>query len=246
MIIGSNLLFFENLPSTNSHAASLLKKNKLREGTIVYTNYQSAGKGYSGNTWEGEDGKNLLISIILIPSFVKPSDQFYISMTISLGICDFLLRFIPACSIKWPNDIYISNDKIAGILIESTINADQIEFSIAGIGLNINQEKFLSSAPNPVSLRQLSGINYDLRTCLSQLGRAIDQRYKQLIAGNWEEIKKEYVSKLYRYNEWHEFRDINGKFTGRILTVGDYGSLTVEIKDGNIKEYGFKEIEFIL
>jgi BirA family biotin operon repressor/biotin-[acetyl-CoA-carboxylase] ligase len=124
MIIGSNLLFFENLPSTNAHAAYLLKRENLKEGTIVYTNYQSAGKGYSGNRWESEDGKNLLISIILFPSFLKPSDQFLISMTLSLGICDFLSRFIPGCSVKWPNDIYINNDKIAGILIENAIIAD--------------------------------------------------------------------------------------------------------------------------
>ena len=153
MIIGSNLLFFENLPSTNTHAADLLKKNNLPEGTIVYTNYQSAGRGYSGNRWESEDGKNLLISIVLFPSFIKPEDQFYISMAVSLGICDFLKRYIPDCSIKWPNDIYVNNDKIAGILIESSITGNKIEYTIAGIGLNINQEKFISDAPNPVSLR---------------------------------------------------------------------------------------------
>ena len=150
MIICSNLLFFENLPSTNTHTAYLLKKKNLPEGTIVYTNYQSAGRGQTGNSWDSEDSKNLLIRIILFPSFVNPADQFYISMTISLGICDFLRRYIPVCSIKLPNDIYVNNDKIAGILLESSIIDDQIEYTIAGIGLNINQERFLSTVPNPV------------------------------------------------------------------------------------------------
>ena len=246
MIIGSNLLFFENLPSTNTHATDLLKKIDLPEGTIVYTNYQFAGRGHTRNKWESEDSKNLLISIILFPSFIKPEDQFHISMAISLGICDFLMRYIPDCSIKWPNDIYVNNDKIAGILIESSLTGNRIEFTIAGIGLNINQEIFLSNAPNPISLRLLSGHNYDLRDCLNNLGSDLDKRYKQLIAGDSGDIKKEYVSKLYRLNEWHEFRDVCGIYTGRILTVGDFGRIKIEKQSGNISEYSFKETEFIL
>jgi BirA family biotin operon repressor/biotin-[acetyl-CoA-carboxylase] ligase len=246
MIIGSDLLFIENLPSTNTHTLGLLKKNDLKEGTIVYTNYQSAGKGYSGNEWESEDGKNLLISIVLYPYFIKPEDQFIISMTISLGICDFLERFIPICSIKWPNDIYVNNDKIAGILIESSVIGESIKSTVAGIGLNINQERFLGPAPNPISLRILTGINYDLNECLIQLGSSLDCRYKHLIAGDSSQIKKEYVSKLYCLNQWREFKELNGIWSGRLLDVGDYGRLRIEKKNGEISEYSFKEIEFIL
>jgi BirA family biotin operon repressor/biotin-[acetyl-CoA-carboxylase] ligase len=246
MIIGSNLLFFENLPSTNTHIADLLKKNNLPEGTIVYTNYQSEGRGYSGNKWESENGKNLLFSILLFPSFINTEDQFLISMTISLGICDFLMRFIPDCSIKWPNDIYVNNDKIAGILIESSVIGNKIESTIAGIGLNINQEKFISTAPNPVSLRMLTGMSYDLSACMNKLGTDLDKRYKQLITGNSGLIKKEYVSKLHRLNKWCEFRDIKGICTGRILAVGDTGLIKIEKRNREICEYAFKEIEFIL
>ena len=245
MIIGSNILFFQNLPSTNSHALDLLKNSKLPEGTILCTNYQSAGKGYSGNKWESEDGKNLLISIILYPSFIKPEDQFLISMVISLGVCDFLMRFIPECSIKWPNDIWVNNDKIAGLLLESSLTGNQIEFTVAGIGLNINQQRFLSNVPNPVSLNQLTGVNYDLPSSLEKLASDLDKRYKQLIGGNYGQIKKEYVSKLYRLNRWHEFRDKNGLYRGRVLTVGDYGRLIIERQNGEISEYSFKETEFI-
>jgi BirA family transcriptional regulator, biotin operon repressor / biotin---[acetyl-CoA-carboxylase] ligase len=245
MIIGSNLLFFQNLPSTNAHTFDLLKKSKLPEGTILYTNYQSAGKGYSGNKWESEDGKNLLISIILYPSFIKPEDHFLISMVISLGVCDFLMRFIPECSIKWPNDIWVNNDKIAGLLLESSLTGNQIEFTVAGIGLNINQQRFLSNAPNPVSLNQLTGVNYDLPSSLEILASDLDKRYKQLIGGNYGQIKKEYISKLYRLNRWHEFRDKNGLYRGRVLTVGDYGRLIIERQNGEISEYSFKETEFI-
>jgi BirA family transcriptional regulator, biotin operon repressor / biotin---[acetyl-CoA-carboxylase] ligase len=246
MIIGSNLLFFENLPSTNLHAVQLMKNKDVSEGTIIYTNYQLAGRGQMENKWESMDGKNLLISIILFPSMIIPSDQFVLSMAISLGVCDFLKRYIKVSKIKWPNDIYVNNDKIAGLLIENSIMGDLIENTIAGIGLNINQDKFLSNAPNPVSLRMITGKDHELNTCLNQLASDLDKRYKQLIAGNLIQIKEEYVSHLYRLNEWCNYRDKKGLYCGRIKSIAEYGNLMIEPKSGKIKEYSFKEVEFIL
>ena len=246
MIIGSKLFFFENLPSTNTHAASLLSKNCLGDGAIVYTNYQSEGRGQAGNRWESEDNKNLLISTVIFPSMISPADQFIISMAFSLGICDFLKRYISAITIKWPNDIYVNNDKIAGILIENSIMGDLIEHTIAGIGININQVKFLSNAPNPVSLSILTGINYDLVICLNQLAVNLDKRYKQLISEDYTGIRGEYASQLYRHNKWSEFRDQDSIFSGRISTVTNNGRLLVERQNGIIREYSFKEIDFII
>jgi BirA family transcriptional regulator, biotin operon repressor / biotin---[acetyl-CoA-carboxylase] ligase len=245
MIIGSKLSFFENLPSTNTQAALLLKKKKLTEGTVIYTNYQTSGRGQVGNKWESSDGNNLLVSIILFPSMVSPADQFRISMTISLGICDFLKRHIPVCKIKWPNDIYVNNDKIAGILIENSILGENIENTIAGIGLNINQEKFLSDAPNPISLKMITGKDYDLSVCLNQLASDLDNRYKQLIGGNLALIEEDYISNLYRFNQWYRYRDNTGIYTGRIISITSYGRLQIEMQSGVIKEYSFKEVEFI-
>jgi BirA family transcriptional regulator, biotin operon repressor / biotin---[acetyl-CoA-carboxylase] ligase len=246
MIIGSRLLFFKNLPSTNTHAANLLKTNDLPEGSIVQTNYQSAGRGQTGNSWESQDGKNLLISIVLFPSMINPADQFLISEAVSLGICDFLKRYVPFCSIKWPNDIYVNNDKIAGILIENSILGNRIENTIAGIGLNINQNKFLSDALNPVSLSTLTGINYDLSNCLNQLASDLDKRYKQLISESFNQIRREYTLQLFRLNEWCNFRDLDGFYAGRIISVTDNGMLRIERQTGNISEYSFKEVNFIL
>jgi BirA family transcriptional regulator, biotin operon repressor / biotin---[acetyl-CoA-carboxylase] ligase len=244
MIIGSGLIFSENLSSTNLHAAALLKHGNPAEGTIVHTNFQTAGKGQMGNSWESEDGKNLLISIILYPVFIKADQQFVLSEVVSLGITDFLSSFLPDVFIKWPNDIYFFNDKIAGILIENSIMQDEIESSIAGIGLNINQERFVSGAPNPTSLRILTGKNHDLSECLKSLAAAIDKRYKQLLKGENSVIDKEYITSMYRYGSWNKYSDDKGLFEGRITGVTPSGKLLVEDRKGKIREYGFKEVDF--
>ncbi len=246
MIIGSKLILIDDLPSTNTYIVKLLRDETLPEGTIVHTNYQSAGRGQSGNSWESEKGKNLLISILIFPSMIKPVNQFIISMAISLGICDFLDRHIPGCTIKWPNDIYVNNDKIAGILIENSIMGEIIEYTIAGIGLNVNQEKFLSDAPNPVSMKQLTGNHFDLTSSLSQLSSDLDKRYKLVLSESYDLIRNDYSSKLYRRNGWFNFRDMKGIFSGRIISVYETGRLQIEKKSGLFEEYSFKEIEFIL
>lgn len=246
MIIGSNKIFVEKLTSTNSYAGQLLIKDDVPEGTTVCTAFQSAGKGQMGNQWESEKGKNLLLSIILYPSMILPSEQFLISMTISLGICDFLKRCSGNCTIKWPNDIYIFNDKIAGILIEHSLIGNKIKSTIAGIGLNINQDKFLSDAPNPVSLKMITGIEYDLASSLDLLLSDLDKRYKQLIAGDFDQIRNEYILKLLRLNEWSDYIDSGGLFKGRIISVTAEGRLQIENNNGEIKEFSFKEVDFIL
>ena len=181
MIIGSNIQFYGSLESTNTFASEVLKKAELQEGTVICADYQTAGKGHQGNRWESEKGKNLIFSIILYPSSVSPDDQFFISMTISLGICDFLRGILPEVKIKWPNDIYVRNDKIAGILIENTLIGNTIESCITGIGLNINQEKFSTVIPNPVSIRMITGKESDTFTCLKQLLNFLDNRDRKSV-----------------------------------------------------------------
>jgi BirA family transcriptional regulator, biotin operon repressor / biotin---[acetyl-CoA-carboxylase] ligase len=246
MIIGSKLIFCKNIESTNTYASGLVQRESISEGTIIYTNFQSAGRGQKGNRWESEDGKNLLFSIVLFPEMVIPEDQFIISMFVSLGICDFLKTLIPACKIKWPNDIYAGDDKIAGILIESSITGNSINNSIAGIGLNINQDHFPVYVPNPVSLKMLTGKNYDPDLCLKQLAGWLDKRYKQLISDRRSEIRNEYISSLYRLNELHNFKAKDGIFSGKIVAVADSGCIRIEDREGKIREFFFKEIDFII
>lgn len=245
MIIGSEIIFLENVTSTNSHAVSLLSRERPQEGTILYTGHQSAGRGQPGSKWESEPGKNLLFSVILYPSIVKPEDQFVISMALSLGMTDFISSITPDCRVKWPNDIYIKDDKIAGILIESTILGPRIEYLVAGIGLNVNQLKFPENLPNPVSLKMITGKEYDPEECLKELATCLDRRYSFIRTGASGRIKQDYISKLYRYGQWCAFRNSSGIFEGRITDVRNDGEMIIEKRSGEQSGFYFKEVEFI-
>jgi BirA family transcriptional regulator, biotin operon repressor / biotin---[acetyl-CoA-carboxylase] ligase len=245
MIIGSKYIFRKILPSTNSYASALLRSQSIPEGTIIFTNYQTAGRGQADNSWESEENKNLLFSLILYPHIIRPEEQFLISKTISLGICDFLNQYTNNVSIKWPNDIYVKDDKIAGNLIESSIMGDKIENTIAGIGLNLNQKKFKSDAPNPVSLAFITGKEFNIQESLTNLASFLDKRYKQLMNGNWSEIDNEYSGNLYRYHQWSRYSDSRGIFEGRIVSVNSQGHLQIEDRTGKIFEYGYKEVNFL-
>jgi BirA family biotin operon repressor/biotin-[acetyl-CoA-carboxylase] ligase len=191
MIIGSEIMYFPELSSTNSYAIQLLGSGRPAEGTIVRAGFQTAGRGQPGNKWESESGKNLLFSIITYPSRIKAHEQFIISMALSLGVHDFVRSKIKGCTIKWPNDIYVKNDKIAGILIENSLSGPRISYSVAGIGFNLNQEKFNGNAPNPVSLKLLTGEDYDPEITLSAMASFLDERYSQLINGEFRQIRND-------------------------------------------------------
>jgi BirA family transcriptional regulator, biotin operon repressor / biotin---[acetyl-CoA-carboxylase] ligase len=245
MIIGSNLLFYDSLTSTNTEAVSLLKTAEPDEGTVICAGFQSAGRGQSGNRWESEKGKNLLFSVILYPRSVNAEEQFLVSMTISLGICDFLDRHIKGVRIKWPNDILTGNDKIAGILIETSILGSEIESLVAGIGLNLNQDAFPDFHPRPVSLKMATDKEYDILTCLKELLPDLDRRYKHLLYGDRESIKKDYIERLYRFLEWSRFSTAGRTFTGRITDVSVSGQVSIEEQGSGIRKFSFKEFSYL-
>jgi BirA family transcriptional regulator, biotin operon repressor / biotin---[acetyl-CoA-carboxylase] ligase len=246
MVIGSKVIFKDSLESTNNFASGLLKKEALPEGTVVHSNYQTSGRGQQGNTWESEAGKNLLLSIVLYPRKIKPADQFAISMAISLGILDHVRDIVKGSAIKWPNDIYVADRKIAGLLIENSILNGSIIQSIAGIGFNVNQVDFPGYIPNPVSLKMITGNEYDLSENLRILLSKLDKRYRQLVSEHDRKMKSEYISSLYGFMEWRPFRTIpDGNIYGRIVGITQSGQLMVEAEDETIREYNFKEIEFI-
>lgn len=217
-----------------------LRESKVSDDVVVWTDYQTAGRGQGSNKWESERGQNLLFSILYHPQNFPANRQFTISIAISLAIVDALGEQIGDLSIKWPNDIYWQNGKIGGILIENRLSGHTIKESIIGVGLNVNQQKFLSDAPNPVSLWQIHGQETDREALL----HAILDRFSYYI--NKVELKQQYVSFLYRRKGYHPYSDADGVFMARFVDVEEDGHLILQKEDGQQCRYAFKEVQFII
>ena len=243
-IIGSKIERIDKVGSSNNYAATELLTKRLSEGTVFVVNSQVDGRGQVSNRWESEPNKNLTFSILLYPDFIEIQKQFEISKSISLGVVDYLKELAVDVTIKWPNDIYIGGRKVAGILIENTIRGDKISSCIVGIGLNINQKVFTSDAPNPVSLSQVSGKEYNLEESLSDLCLRIDARYHQLRHGDLLQIDHDYAQMLYQRGCWALYSDDYGEFEGQILGVDGIGRLLIKTRSGKINAYHFKEVTF--
>ncbi|MEI7829655.1 MAG: biotin--[acetyl-CoA-carboxylase] ligase [Prolixibacteraceae bacterium] len=243
-MIGSTIVHLDTVDSTNNYAAKELLTKSLTEGTIFAAACQQAGRGTGLASWESATGLNLTFSIVLYPKQVEISQQFFISKAISLGVTDFLCKYVKSVSIKWPNDIYVDDKKIAGILIETAITGGKFSRAIVGIGLNINQEVFVSDAPNPVSLKNLTSENYDLNQILKVLCACLEMRYQSLIKGNQTILQNDYETLLYRKGVWAKYRDQNSDFEGRILEVEPDGRLLIETRIGEKRGFYFKEISF--
>lgn len=244
MTIGSSIDRLSQTESTNNYAAAQLMTKRPNEGAVFVADCQTVGRGQINNFWESEPGKNLTFSFVIYPEFLRIDRQFEISKAVSLGVADFLSERVDRVRIKWPNDLYVENRKIAGILIENSIRMGKISSCIVGIGLNINQQKFLSDAPNPVSLAMLTGGEYDLVDLLEKLLLKIDARYQQLKSGLTHPIDSDYLSCLYRYQEWAHYRMNDEVFEGKIKGVDEIGRLMIENRQQNTLTFHFKEVAF--
>jgi BirA family transcriptional regulator, biotin operon repressor / biotin---[acetyl-CoA-carboxylase] ligase len=247
LFVGQNLVTLKEVDSTNTFLKNLVSNSKpLPEGTVIMAENQYAGRGQQQNRWFTEAGKNLSFSILLKPTFLLLNDQFALTQAISLGVAKALSYVAgEGIKIKWPNDIYYNNRKLGGILIENMVQGSQINNSVIGIGLNINQEQFPDYLPNATSLRQILHRDYDLKALLSEICRHIEASYLQLKAGKVAEIKKEYLSFLFGLNEMRNFRSNGEVFEGEITGVTERGLL--KIKTGETEhEYNLKEVEFLI
>lgn len=240
------LIHISETNSTNNYLQSLCSKQKVEELTVVVADFQTSGRGQRGNSWESDSGKNLLFSIVIFPEFLEARRQFLISQIISLAIKEELDTYTTDISIKWPNDIYWKEKKICGMLIENDLMGRNISQSIAGIGININQETFHSSAPNPVSLRQITGKEFDLFEILKNIVLRIQSYYSLLKKGNTESIVCQYEMSLFKKEGMHRFKDANGEFLARIIRVEPEGRLILEDEMLNKRGYMFKEVEYLL
>lgn len=246
LFLGQKIQYLPSCQSTNDEASALIVQTDPAEGTLVITDNQTAGRGQRGNQWEAQSGQNLTFSLILKPSFLTATEQFWLNMAISLGIYDTLQPLVGnSLRIKWPNDIYVADQKLGGILIENTLHGYGIAWSIVGIGLNVNQTEFGYSTATSLQLQAPLPNTYDLPGLLGRLCETLEQRYLQLRSGNRDTLKINYLQILYRFQEEHGFESEGHFFRGIIIGVDDTGRLAIA-DDGKVRYFGFKEVSFLM
>ncbi|MFP4556313.1 MAG: biotin--[acetyl-CoA-carboxylase] ligase [Bacteroidales bacterium] len=243
--IGRKIIWLDEVSSTNDYA-NAISKDVETHGVVVVANFQDEGRGQRGNSWESEQGKNLLCSILLWPTFLEVQNQFLLSKVASLAVCDVLKSKVANVSIKWPNDIYVNNCKIGGILIENSFSSPYLDSSIVGLGVNLNQKDFLQDLPNPTSLLLETGKEYSVKNFLDDLCAAFDQRFNSLIGGNPEKLSDDYFDILFRKDSYYNYRAEGEVFKAKIVGVKNSGELILETEKGTQRVFAFKEVSFVV
>ncbi len=240
-----------NISSTNDYLLSLDTQKEV----CITTDFQSAGKGMGTNTWESEAGKNLLFSVLVHPLWLPVTEQYLLSMAEAIAIHDTLTEVLEPIvdaelvgnlTIKWPNDIYWENKKLSGTRIDGNIKGGVLHDLVIGTGININQKFFFSDAPNPVSLYQITGKEFDCDEILKKI-LAYFAKYQALLRlGDKEKVVKKYHEQLYRRVGIHRYEDSNGAFDAELVRVNDNGIMTLRRTDGTLSDYEFKEVKFVI
>lgn len=240
----------DSIGSTNTYLRELKGGDPAYDYEVAVADFQTAGRGQKGNTWESEQGKNLLFSILAHPRNIKVRDQFYLSEAIALAVSDAVIavigpEFAGGVSVKWSNDVYWNDFKMAGILIENTLQGDRILYTVAGVGLDVNQEVFLSDAPNPISLKNITGRDFDRDALLTDIVERFIG-YMERAEQDMADVDRMYRERLYRREGYHPFRDAAGEFEACIEGIRPDGCLMLLTRGGEHRVYEFKQVQFIL
>lgn len=237
-----NIISVQETESTNELAKELLRKGKHSLPFVVQTEYQSQGKGQYLKKWESNKGENLLFSLVINVPQINIEQSFNISKIVAVSIRDVLSTYAKNVNIKWPNDIYVGNKKIAGILIENTIIGQRIDSSIIGIGLNVNQAKFDASLPNPISLKQIISKKTNLDSLRNKIVNQIIETFSL-----HHSVEEKYRAFLYRKGELGQFIDLSGdEFLGVITGIDSIGKLQIRTENNKIRSFFNNEVQFIL
>ncbi|MDR2963167.1 MAG: biotin--[acetyl-CoA-carboxylase] ligase [Bacteroidales bacterium] len=239
-----NILNVEEVSSTNVYLCSLLNAETPPNILVVSAEFQTAGKGQHGNVWHSERGKNLLCSHAVFPEKLPVNEQFILSQIVALALRKTMQSYDIEAHIKWANDIYVGDKKIAGILIETHILGNFISNAVVGIGLNINEIEFPSWIPNPISMAQCSGVLFNKHEVLEQYLQYFEEYFARI--AHKKELHEEYLSALYKYRTPAKFSDTSGEFRGSIVGVESDGKLRIQHENGEIRRYYFKEVRFVM
>ena len=244
----TEIIHFDHISSTNAEALNLITKSNPNEGTVISSYHQQDGKGQIGSKWHSTPYRNIAFTIILYPTFLRPSQQFILSKVAALSVVQTIKGMASTLSpkIKWPNDVYINDLKIAGILIQNQIQTSSIQSSIIGIGLNVNENNFPLHLPNPTSLTLETGKEFQLNQIVLQLKQNLLNYYNTSRDSlQHPYLDQEYLKLLYRKAELASFKTPNGSiFQGTITGINDQGQLSIMI-EGKIRCFSNKEVSFI-
>jgi len=240
--------FYDVVDSTNDIAKELIRCKSNINGTVVQANYQLKGRGRQNNIWESKAGENLLFTIIISPKLIHPSKQFVINELVSVTLRDFIQTKIPKTTvkIKWPNDIYVDNKKIAGILIEHGVLGNSMSHSIIGIGININQTMFHSTLPSPISLKIETGLCYNIRQLCIDYSTFFLSIFESFTPEKETSLAETYTQHLFRLHEKHCYLIDGQKTKATIIGIDDCGCLLMEMADGKVKALELNSIVYLL
>ena len=245
-----------------THSTSSLLREQYSDALphlyTIRTDFQTAGRGQAGNSWESEEGKNLLFSTLLRYEGILAAEQWRLSMLVAVALWDALAKYLPQelLTIKWPNDIYFGDKKLVGILIENSLSGPYVGYSIVGIGVNVNQTAWISNAPNPISMKEITGNNYDVETLMNEWILSL----KSWEIPPVEDIRAAYLAHLYRREGWYPYveREVNltptaiaregidDSFLAEFVNVTEQGELLLRLQNKEEKKYHFKQIRFVL
>lgn len=251
LFIGKNSLFLHEVQSTNTYAMNLLRNVNPIEGTVVFTDHQTQGKGQRGAVWTSKIGQNITTSIILKPHFLALNNTFYLSKISALAVYDVLTDILPNSQydikIKWPNDILVNKKKIAGVLIENNFTNNIIQYSVIGIGLNVNQEEFGDFERLATSLKMLLNKDFDRNEVMKLIFWKLEKWYLKLKEQKYDFIDEHYLKYLFGLNESLLFEDTTkNTFNAKLTGVSTSGKLRLELSDLEIKEFDIKEVKFLV
>lgn len=246
LFIGKPTIELERIDSTNVYAAELIATGNPSEGTVILAHHQTQGRGQFGRDWLTDEGKNITLSIILKPAFIPAQYQFDLTRIIALAVAEWIENYIDKqIYIKWPNDIYIEDKKIGGILIQNMVSKSTLQSSVIGIGINVNQAHFDPRIPNPTSFYLENKKEYSLGGLCQQLYKHIEQTYLKAKQGHMDRVTAGYMERLYRLNEERSYLLFGeNKVLATIRDIEKQGKIILEI-DGERLSYSLNEVQHI-
>jgi BirA family transcriptional regulator, biotin operon repressor / biotin---[acetyl-CoA-carboxylase] ligase len=242
--LGEPFIQILTVDSTNNYAHNLIKQGLATNGTTVFANAQTNGRGQMGKTWQTNEGENIIVSIVIDISTVYLQNQFGLVAMAALGCHHFFYKYaLDTTAIKWGNDLYWNDKKAGGILIE-TLQYNNKRVAIVGIGININQTRFNNNLPNPVSLKQITGKHFNVVELAKELCNCVAVWYNMLLENKMDLLLENYNNHLYKKEKTATLKKGNIKFNCTIKQVNILGEL--EVENGLQNSFKFGEIEWMI